>query len=149
MLFNLLTRKIEFAVYMEMLKDASNISEVKKEVEKISKNAVVWSHMRSVEVSLRKAEQGIMDSWFVCNKSCDHPATPIGQGRCHRVNLALCSFCQTVVRKGGSKKNRADLRCRFVVKKLEMYENIYPQDNLLPRGEPTWVDPRHRAQSCV
>ena len=80
-MFNLLTRKIEFAVYMEMLKDASNISEVKKEVEKISKNAVVWSHMRSVEVSLRKAEQGIVDSWFVCNKSCDHPATPIGQGR--------------------------------------------------------------------
>ena len=37
LLFNLLTKKIEFAVYMEMLKDASNISDVKKEVEKISK----------------------------------------------------------------------------------------------------------------
>ena len=37
LLFKLLTKKIEFAVYMEMLKAASNICEVKKEVEKISK----------------------------------------------------------------------------------------------------------------
>ena len=62
LLFNNLTKKIEFAVYMEMLKDATNISDIKKEVENISKSAVFWSHMRSVEVSPRKAEQGIVDS---------------------------------------------------------------------------------------
>ena len=64
------------------------------------KNAVFRSHLRSLEVSPRKAEQGILESWIVFNKSSNNPTTPIGQGGCHRVNLAVCSFCLTVVQKG-------------------------------------------------
>ena len=83
------------------------------------RNAEFWSHMRSMEVSPRKAEQGTVDSWIEYNKSCYHPGTPLGQSGCRRVDVTVCSLCQTVVGKGGSKKNRADLNCRFVEKKLE------------------------------
>jgi len=103
---------------MSVLEEISPTSLIFQQVHKrvwptAQRDAVFWSHMRSVSVSPSEAEQGIVDSWIVCNKSCEHPAAPLGQGGCLRVDLTVCFLCQTVVRKGGSKNNREDLSCRI------------------------------------
>ena len=77
------------------------------------RDAVFWSHMKQVEVTAEEARQGVVDCWLVTNKSTDHPAAPLGQGGCLRVELTVCFLCQTVIRKGGSKDNRDDLTCRY------------------------------------
>jgi len=77
------------------------------------RDAVFWSHMRQVEVSPSEAEQGVVDNWIVCNKSCEHQAAPQGQGGCLRVDLTVCFLCQTVVRPGGRRNCRADLLCKI------------------------------------
>ena len=102
---------------MSVLEEISPTSLIFQQVHKrvwptAQRDAVFWSHMRSVDVSPSEAEQGIVDSWIVCNKSCEHPAAPLGQGGCLRVDLTVCFLCQTVIRKGGSKNNREDLSCR-------------------------------------
>jgi len=103
---------------MSVLEEISPTSLIFQQVHKrvwptAQRDAVFWSHMRSVDVSPSEAEQGIVDSWIVCNKSCEHPAAPLGQGGCLRVDLTVCFLCQTVIRKGGSKNNREDLSCRI------------------------------------
>jgi len=103
---------------MSVLEEISPTSLIFQQVHKrvwptAQRDAVFWSHMRSVSVSPSEAEQGIVDSWIVCNKSCEHPAAPLGQGGCLRVDLTVCFLCQTVVRKGGSKNNREDISCRI------------------------------------
>jgi len=103
---------------MSVLEEINSSSLIFQQVHKrvwptAQRDAVFWSHMREVEVTPSEAEQGIVDSWIVCNKSCEHPAAPLGQGGCLRVDLTVCFLCQTVVRKGGSKNNRADLSCRI------------------------------------
>jgi len=103
---------------MAVLEEISKTSLIFQQVHKrvwptAQRDAVFWSHMRSVEVTPAEAEQGIVDSWIVCNKSCDHPAAPLGQGGCLRVDLTVCFLCQTVVKKGGSRTNRNDLSCRI------------------------------------
>jgi len=77
------------------------------------RDAVFWSHMKQVEVTPDEASQGVVDCWLVTNKSTDHPAAPLGQGGCLRVELTVCFLCQTIVRKGGSRNNRDDLTCRI------------------------------------
>jgi len=77
------------------------------------RDAVFWSHMKQVDVTKEEAAQGVVDSWLVTNKSTDHPAAPLGQGGCLRVELTVCFLCQTVVRPGGSRDNRKDLTCRI------------------------------------
>ena len=77
------------------------------------RDAVFWSHMKQVDVTQEEAAQGVVDSWLVTNKSTDHPAAPLGQGGCLRVELTVCFLCQTMVRKGGNKENRKDLTCRY------------------------------------
>jgi len=103
---------------MSVLEEISPTSLIFQQVHKrvwptAQRDAVFWSHMRSVEVTVSEAEQGIVDSWIVCNKSCEHPAAPLGQGGCLRVDLTVCFLCQTVVRPGGSKNKRQDLSCRI------------------------------------
>ena len=49
--------------------------------------------MRLVEASTSGAEQGIVNSRIVGNKSYEHPATLLGQGGCLRFDLVLCFFC--------------------------------------------------------
>ena len=77
------------------------------------RDAVFWSHMQQVAVTAEEAAQGVVDCWLVTNKSTDHPAAPLGQGGCLRVILTVCFLCQTVVREGGSRNNRSDLKCRY------------------------------------
>jgi len=103
---------------MSVLEEISPSSLIFQQVHKrvwptAQRDAVFWSHMRQVEVTPSEAEQGVVDSWIVCNKSCEHPAAPLGQGGCLRVDLTVCFLCQTVVRKGGSRANREDLSCRI------------------------------------
>ena len=36
----------------------------------------------------------VVDTWIVCNKSCDHVSAPQGAGGCLRVDLTVCFLCQ-------------------------------------------------------
>ena len=76
------------------------------------RDALFWSHMRMVEVTPEEKAAGVIDTWIVCNKSCEHPTAPLGLGGCLRVDLTVCFLCQTVVRPGGSRDNRDDITCR-------------------------------------
>eukprot|EP00092_Neocalanus_flemingeri_P037840 GFUD01041190.1.p1 GENE.GFUD01041190.1~~GFUD01041190.1.p1 ORF type:complete len:632 (+),score=203.75 GFUD01041190.1:128-1897(+) len=103
---------------MSVLEEISPSSLIFQQVHKrvwptAQRDAVFWSHMRQVEVTPSEAQQGVVDNWIVCNKSCDHPAAPLGQGGCLRVDLTVCFLCQTVVREGGSRGRREDLSCRI------------------------------------
>jgi len=103
---------------MSVLEEISPSSLIFQQVHKrvwptAQRDAVFWSHMRQVEVTPAEAKQGIVDTWIVCNKSCEHPAAPLGQGGCLRVDLTVCFLCQTVVREGGSRDRRDDLSCRI------------------------------------
>jgi len=75
------------------------------------RDAVFWSHMSRAPVTKEEEEQGVVDSWIVTNRSCDHPAAPLGGGGCLRVDLTVCFLCQTVVK--GNKRDRSNLNCRI------------------------------------
>eukprot|EP00088_Acartia_fossae_P021409 TRINITY_DN2286_c0_g1_i1.p1 TRINITY_DN2286_c0_g1~~TRINITY_DN2286_c0_g1_i1.p1 ORF type:complete len:584 (-),score=74.14 TRINITY_DN2286_c0_g1_i1:544-2295(-) len=73
------------------------------------RDALFWSHIRKVDTH----EADVIDSWIVCNKSCDHPDAPLGQGGCLRVDLTVCFLCQTVVPPGLDRNDRNNLTCRI------------------------------------
>jgi len=73
------------------------------------RDALFWSHIRKIETE----EEGVLDSWIVCNKSCDHPEAPLGRGGCLRVDLVVCFLCQTIVTPGTDKNDRNNLTCRI------------------------------------
>jgi len=103
---------------MTVLEEINSSSLIFQQVHKrvwptAQRDAVFWSHMRSVEVTPSEKEQGVIDSWIVCNRSCEHPAAPLGQGGCLRVDLTVCFLCQTLVRNGGNRSKREDLICRI------------------------------------
>jgi len=75
------------------------------------RDALFWSHMRSVEVTAEERAQGVVDTWIVCNKSCEHPTAPVGLGGCLRVDLTVCFVCQTVVK--GDRGNRDNISCKI------------------------------------
>jgi len=72
------------------------------------RDALFWSHIQKVVPT----DPDVIDSWIVCNKSCEHPAAPIGTGGCLRVDLTVCFLCQTVVLPGKDKNKRENLICR-------------------------------------
>ena len=74
------------------------------------RDALFWSHMRSVEVTPEEKAAGVIDTWIVCNKSCEHPTAPLGLGGCLRVDLTVCFLCQTVAT--GDRNNRSNLNCK-------------------------------------
>ena len=74
------------------------------------RDAVFWSHMRKVEVSREEQQQGVVDAWIVCNKSCDHATAPLGLGGCLRVDLTVCFLCQTIA--SGDRMDRDGLNCK-------------------------------------
>merc|ERR1719187_2016782 len=73
------------------------------------RDALFWSHIRKVETQ----EPDVIDSWIVCNKSCDHPEAPMGRGGCLRVDLTVCFLCQTVVAPGKDRNDRRNISCRI------------------------------------
>jgi len=75
------------------------------------RDALFWSHIRKVDLDCK--EDGVLDSWIVCNKSCDHPEAPLGRGGCLRVDLIVCFLCQTYVPPGLDKNNRNNITCRI------------------------------------
>jgi len=75
------------------------------------RDAVFWSHMRKVEPQ-GEGDQGLEDTWIVCNKSTEHPAAPLGVGGCLRVDLTVCFLCQTVLT-GKDRNNRDNISCRI------------------------------------
>jgi len=74
------------------------------------RDALFWSHIRKVETQ----EPDVIDSWIVCNKSCDHPEAPMGRGGCLRVDLTVCFLCQTVVAPGKDRNDRRNISCRII-----------------------------------
>ena len=88
---------------MSVLEEISPTSLIFQQVHKrvwptAQRDAVFWSHMRSVEVTVSEAEQGIVDSWIVFNKLCEHSAVPLGKGGCLRVDLTMIlvpDYCST------------------------------------------------------
>jgi len=75
------------------------------------RDALFWSHMRSVEVTPEEKAAGVIDTWIVCNKSCEHPTAPLGLGGCLRVDLTVCFLCQTIAT--GDRNNRSNLNCKI------------------------------------
>jgi len=73
------------------------------------RDALFWSHIRRVEPQ----DPDVVDAWIVCNKSCEHPGAPLGDGGCLRVDLVVCFLCQTVVPPGKDKNDRNNLTCRI------------------------------------
>ena len=74
------------------------------------RDALFWSHMRSVEVTPEEKAAGVIDTWIVCNKSCEHPTAPLGLGGCLRVDLTVCFLCQTIAT--GDRNKRSNLNCK-------------------------------------
>ena len=62
--------------------------------------------------TVEPTEPDVVDSWIVCNRSCDHQAAPLGLGGCLRVDLTVCFLCQTVVAPGKDRNNRENLSCK-------------------------------------
>jgi len=73
------------------------------------RDALFWSHIRRVEPT----EPDVVDSWIVCNKSCEHSSAPLGAAGCLRVDLTVCFLCQTVVPPGKNRNDRKNLTCRI------------------------------------
>jgi len=73
------------------------------------RDALFWSHIRQVDPT----DPDVLDSWIVCNKSTEHPSSPLGAGGCLRVDLVVCFLCQTVVQPGKDRNKRENLTCRI------------------------------------
>ncbi len=61
---------------------------------------------------MEPTEPDVVDSWIVCNRSCDHVAAPLGLAGCLRVDLTVCFLCQTVVAPGKDRNTRDNLTCK-------------------------------------
>ena len=62
--------------------------------------------------TVEPTEPDVVDSWIVCNRSCDHQAAPLGLGGCLRVDLTVRFLCQTVVAPSKDRNNRENLSCK-------------------------------------
>jgi len=75
------------------------------------RDALFWSHIRQVPEP--SSDPDVVDTWIVCNKSCDHVSAPQGAGGCLRVDLTVCFLCQTVVQPGKDRTDRRNLTVRI------------------------------------
>jgi len=100
------------SVLEEVSKDTLIFLQVHKRIwPAAQRDALFWSHIRRVEP--RADDVDVVDSWIVCNKSCEHPSAKKGDGGCLRVDLTVCFLCQTVVPPGKDKNNRKNITCRI------------------------------------
>ncbi len=66
------------------------------------RDALFWSHMR--RIPRNKDNDGVDETWIVCNQSTKHPDAPENQGGCLRVHLTVIFVCDTIIDPGFTKE---------------------------------------------